>query len=138
MKINDARRAAHATPPDNPALPWARIGISRANLATLTRLAIGLVIMVLIVIGLTRPSAARTPSGVGIGSTPSSPRQQQDSPDQFARCLQDWDAGTHMTKQEWSGACQRLLLERETICASIRNNSSRAVKVAVGLLGFAD
>jgi hypothetical protein len=70
MKINDARRAAHAMPPDNPALPWARIGISGANLATLTRLAIGLVIMVLIVIGLTRPNAARTPSGVGIGSTP--------------------------------------------------------------------
>ena len=33
-------------------------------------------------------------------------------PPLFARCIDDWDAGTHMTKKEWSAACQRLLIER--------------------------
>jgi hypothetical protein len=30
----------------------------------------------------------------------------------FAQCLLDWDAGTHMTKQEWSRTCQRVVRER--------------------------
>lgn len=77
--------------------------------ATLTRLAIGLVIVALIVIGLTNPSGAQTTGGVRAEYAPSS---LSDKATLFSLCLQDWDAGTHMTKREWAGACQRLLLER--------------------------
>jgi hypothetical protein len=30
----------------------------------------------------------------------------------FARCMQDWDAGTHMTKKDWERTCRRLSLDR--------------------------
>jgi hypothetical protein len=30
----------------------------------------------------------------------------------YTQCLLDWDAGTHMTKQEWSSSCRRLARER--------------------------
>jgi len=85
--------------------------VCRPSLATLTQLVIGLVIMALIVIGLTNPSGAQT-SVLRIESTPSSTQQHDGFPTLFARCLHDWDAGTHMTKKEWSAACQRLLIER--------------------------
>ena len=85
--------------------------VCRSSLATLTQLVIGLVIMALIVIGLTNPSGAQT-NGLGIESTTSSTQQHDGIPTLFARCLNDWDAGTHMTKKEWSAACQRLLIER--------------------------
>ena len=82
---------------------------SSLTLIAVTRLAIGLVIVALIVIGLTNPSGAQS---ARTESTPSAPDQQDSNAALFGRCLQDWDAGTHMTKKEWSGACQRLLIER--------------------------
>jgi hypothetical protein len=30
----------------------------------------------------------------------------------FAQCLKDWDAKTHMTKQEWERTCRRVTDER--------------------------
>lgn len=30
----------------------------------------------------------------------------------LAQCLIDWDAGTHMTKKEWAGVCQRVVTNR--------------------------
>jgi hypothetical protein len=30
----------------------------------------------------------------------------------FKQCMQDWDAQTHMTKQEWERTCRRVTLER--------------------------
>ena len=39
-------------------------------------------------------------------------RQQARGRAWFARCMQDWDAGTHMTKNEWEGTCRRLAQER--------------------------
>jgi len=89
----------------------ARNFVCRSSLATLTRLVIGLVVMALIVIGLTNPSGAQT-SGLGTESVTSSAQRPDGIPTLFARCLHDWDAGTHMTKKEWSAACQRLLIER--------------------------
>ena len=86
--------------------------ISSLTLIAVTRLAIGLIIVALIVIGLTNPSGAQMNRGARTESTPSSPEQQDSNAALFGRCLQDWDAGTHMTKKEWSGACQRLLIER--------------------------
>ena len=85
--------------------------ICKSSLATLTQLVIGLVIMALIVIGLTNPSGAQT-SGQRTESATSLTQRHDDIPTLFARCLHDWDAGTHMTKKEWSAACQRLLIER--------------------------
>jgi hypothetical protein len=29
-----------------------------------------------------------------------------------AQCMQDWDRQTHMTKQEWTRACQRVVDDR--------------------------
>jgi hypothetical protein len=30
----------------------------------------------------------------------------------FTQCLLDWDAGTHMTRQQWSYACRRVARAR--------------------------
>ena len=30
----------------------------------------------------------------------------------FDTCMKDWDAATHMTKEEWSRTCRRLAEER--------------------------
>ena len=32
-----------------------------------------------------------------------------DGKEDYARCTSDWDAATHMTKQEWRAACRRAL-----------------------------
>jgi hypothetical protein len=89
-----------------------KVPFSTLTVPTLARLAIGLVIAALIVIGLTRPSGAQTTKYVRTESSSSWPLQQDTEATLFARCLQDWDAITHMTKQEWSGACKRVLLQR--------------------------
>jgi hypothetical protein len=60
-------------------------------------------VSLMIVIGLTNQSGAqKTGSG-----TP-----QEHNATLFAKCLQDWDAATHLSKQEWSAACHRLLVQR--------------------------
>lgn len=30
----------------------------------------------------------------------------------MAQCVKDWDAGTHMTKQEWARVCKRVIDNR--------------------------
>jgi hypothetical protein len=30
----------------------------------------------------------------------------------YSQCMQDWDPGTHLTKQEWERTCRRLMQER--------------------------
>jgi hypothetical protein len=30
----------------------------------------------------------------------------------LAQCMNDWDAATHMTKQEWARTCQRVVEDR--------------------------
>jgi hypothetical protein len=48
------------------------------------------------------------------------PRVREEVPDDIAKrgaeylqnCMQDWDAATHMTKQEWSRTCQRVVKDR--------------------------
>jgi hypothetical protein len=73
--------------------------LSSFTLIAVTRLAIGLIIVALIVIGLTNPSGAQVNRGATAESTPSSDEQKDDNGALFGRCLQDWDAGTHMTKK---------------------------------------
>ena len=78
--------------------------ISYFTLFAVTRLAIGLIIAALIVIGLTNPGGAQMSRGARTESIRSSPEQLDDNAALFVRCLQEWDTGTHMTKKEWSGA----------------------------------
>ena len=33
--------------------------------------------------------------------------------DHLAQCLRDWDAATHMTRQEWARTCRRVVSNRE-------------------------
>jgi hypothetical protein len=94
--------------------------ISLLTLSTLMRLVIGLVIACLIVIGLTSPSGGQTPEHVRAEPASSWPQQQEEKASQFGRCLQDWDIGTHMTKQQWRGACHRLLVERGDYLPNLR------------------
>ena len=84
--------------------------VRRSSLTTMTQLVIGLVIMALIVIGLTNPSGAQTSRPTD--SATSLTQKDDGVPTLFAHCLHDWDAATHMTKKEWSAACQRLLIDR--------------------------
>jgi hypothetical protein len=74
------------------------------TLSTVARLATGLVIAALIVIGLTNPGGAQTKE-LQTERTSSSPFRQKGDVTLHAQCLQDWDAQTHMTKREWSVAC---------------------------------
>ena len=30
----------------------------------------------------------------------------------YSQCMQDWDSGTHLTKQDWERTCRRLMQER--------------------------
>lgn len=36
-----------------------------------------------------------------------------DSAKYFAECMRDWDAETHMTRQEWTRTCRRVVDNRE-------------------------
>lgn len=82
-------------------------GICDAEVAKLTttfmRLAIGISVAAMIVVGLTNPSVAQSAAPVAT---------QDHNAKLFSDCLLDWDAATHMTKREWSAACQRLLRQR--------------------------
>jgi hypothetical protein len=89
--------AAALLQPDMPS-PW--------PLATVSRLVIGLLIAMIIVVGLTNPGGAQSPATTD-DATASHNRHL------YAQCMRDWDRATHMTKQEWSGACQRVLREHE-------------------------
>jgi hypothetical protein len=33
--------------------------------------------------------------------------------DHLTQCLRDWDAATHMTRQEWARTCRRVVTNRE-------------------------
>ena len=71
--------------------------------ATLMRFTIGLIVGILIVVGLTNPSGAQTFRSGTAG---------EHNATLFKRCLHDWDVATHMSRQDWSAACHRLLLQR--------------------------
>jgi hypothetical protein len=68
------------------------------TLPTLLRLLIGLGFAAAITVALVRTPGAQTPQGA--------PETQLDrSAGYFAQSLQDWDPGTHTTKQYWSRPC---------------------------------
>lgn len=87
-------------------------GRAPARALTLTttwmRLAIGLIATAIVVLALTNASGAQTTASVMSNMIVPASQQQ----DHFAQCLRDWDAATHMTKQEWRDTCYRLLFQR--------------------------
>ena len=72
---------------------------------TLPHLLIGLATAAVIAIALTRPAGAQTTEGT-------TEAQSGRGAVYLAQCLKGWDAATHMSKQEWARACQRLVRER--------------------------
>ena len=48
-----------------------------------------------------KPNAKMTPAEI-----------KQISDTYFKQCMQDWDAGTHMTKQDWERTCRRVVDNR--------------------------
>lgn len=56
------------------------------------------------------------PPTTGVGSKafgPQSPEEIRASGEQwFTQCMQDWDAATHMTKNEWEHSCRRVAQDR--------------------------
>jgi hypothetical protein len=74
----------------------------------------------------------------GVACAQSDPRPKSaTSPDvgariaaMYSQCMQDWDAGTHLTKQEWERTCRRLMQERgKSACA----NANSKVGACLGL-----
>jgi len=56
---------------------------------------------------------ARPPAGgaqPGLAETPEEIRAQ--AAEWHAQCMRDWDAETHMTRQEWTSTCRRVVDER--------------------------
>jgi hypothetical protein len=42
--------------------------------------------------------------------------------DPLAQCLRDWDAGTHMTRQEWARTCRRVVGNRAKFLSAQEGN----------------
>jgi hypothetical protein len=49
-----------------------------------------------------KPDAAKKPEA----------KASDRSAEYLAQCLKDWDAGTHMTRQEWARTCRRVVSNR--------------------------
>jgi hypothetical protein len=54
--------------------------------------------------------AAAKPAGAQGNERPASETERSET--YFTQCLLDWDAETHMTRQQWSYACRRVARER--------------------------
>jgi hypothetical protein len=52
-----------------------------------------------------KPEAAKKAKAT---ATPDAPSKV----DRLAQCLRDWDAATHMTRQEWGRTCRRVVSDR--------------------------
>jgi hypothetical protein len=46
------------------------------------------------------------------GSTPDAAKPDGRTADPLSQCLRDWDAATHMTRQEWARTCRRVVSNR--------------------------
>lgn len=59
------------------------------------------------------PDGAKTDTKADAARKPASDKPAQRKVDHLAQCLRDWDAGTHMTRQEWARTCRRVVSNRE-------------------------
>jgi hypothetical protein len=60
------------------------------------------------------PSEGPAPKPQISGTQPKSEaaKPSDNSAEYLAQCLRDWDAATHMTKQEWARTCRRVVENR--------------------------
>jgi hypothetical protein len=66
------------------------------------------------------PKSATSPAAAGTSQTPNDQTKpdrtkssdQERIAEYLAQCLQDWEAATHMTKQEWARVCRRVVDNR--------------------------
>ncbi len=63
-----------------------------------------------------QPSAAGAKADMAkkakAGGTPDAAKPDDRKVDDLAQCLRDWDAATHMTRQEWARTCRRVVSNR--------------------------
>jgi hypothetical protein len=60
-----------------------------------------------------RPAAGAKPDPLRKAKADSTPAKSDNlAADPLAQCLRDWDAGTHMTRQEWARTCRRVVSNR--------------------------
>jgi hypothetical protein len=66
----------------------------------------------------TAPPATASPPLSGGGDKPDAAKKPgaakpaERAVDPLTQCLRDWDAGTHMTRQEWARTCRRVVSNR--------------------------
>jgi len=56
--------------------------------------------------------AAPKPQIADTKSKSAAPKRGDDSAEYLEQCLRDWDAATHMTRQEWARTCRRVVENR--------------------------
>jgi hypothetical protein len=67
-------------------------------------------------VGETLPPASITPPTAPAAKPDASAKpdakKTESSADYLAQCLRDWDAATHMTRQQWARTCRRVVSNR--------------------------
>ncbi|HEY7548752.1 MAG TPA: hypothetical protein VH913_04445 [Hyphomicrobiaceae bacterium] len=61
-----------------------------------------------------KPDAAAKPDASAKPDAAAKPdaKKADSGADYLAQCLRDWDAATHMTRQEWARTCRRVVSNR--------------------------
>jgi hypothetical protein len=59
------------------------------------------------------PGGAETDAKADAARKAAPAKSAESKVDRLAQCLRDWDAGTHMTRQEWARTCRRVVSNRE-------------------------
>lgn len=64
---------------------------------------------------------AKTDAKADAAKKPDAGKPSERKVDYLAQCLRDWDAATHMTRQEWARTCRRVVGAR----AQLRDQQDR-------------
>ena len=59
-----------------------------------------------------KPDAAKKPGEAAPKPAAAKPAAAKPDADGLEQCLRDWDAATHMTRQEWARTCRRVATSR--------------------------
>ena len=59
------------------------------------------------------PGGAKTDAKADAAKNATAVKSGERKVDHLAQCLRDWDAATHMTRQEWARTCRRVVSNRE-------------------------
>jgi hypothetical protein len=58
------------------------------------------------------PTAVKADAKSDAAKKASTGKAAEPKVDPLAQCLRDWDAGTHMSRQEWARTCRRVVSNR--------------------------